>query len=231
MNAVPSRPQRNAAHPSREERAARGKEARRAVPLTAHAAVAFGEGGPDPIDLLEQQATTRVPDLVPIRYGRMSTSEFAFFRGAALIMANDLAAAPSSPLRAQLCGDAHMSNFGIFASPERHLVFDVNDFDETLPGPFEWDVKRLAASLEIAARGNGFATGERRKIALAAATAYREAMRDFAGQTNLAVWYAHLDIDEELAALGPSCIRRAANASTPGWPRPARATACRRSRS
>ena len=137
-----------------------------------------------------------MPELVPIRYGRMLVSPFSFYRGAALIMAADLAGTPNSGLRAQLCGDAHMSNFGVFASPERHLVFDVNDFDETAPGPFEWDVKRLAASLEIAGRENGFKAKQRRSVVKAAVTAYREAMRKFAEGSHLAVWYAHLDLDD-----------------------------------
>ena len=136
--------------PTRAERVARGKSARSEVSLQSHALLAPTELRADPVELLERQATSRVPELVPIRYGRMLVSPFSFYRGAALIMAADLASTPNSGLRAQLCGDAHMSNFGVFASPERHLVFDVNDFDETAPGPFEWDVKRLAASLEIA---------------------------------------------------------------------------------
>jgi uncharacterized protein (DUF2252 family) len=164
------------------------------------------------VELLERQAVTRVPDLVPIRYGRMLVSPFAFYRGAALVMASDLASTPSSGLRAQLCGDAHMSNFGVFASPERHLVFDLNDFDETSAGPFEWDVKRLAASLEIAGRENGFKAKERRQVVLESAASYRTAMRRFAGQSNLDVWYAHLDIDQELARvrnlLEPAGVKR-----------------------
>ena len=145
------------------------------------------------------QAKSRVPELVPVRHGRMLVSAFTFYRGAALPMAADLATTPTSGLRVQLCGDAHLSNFGAFASPERNLVFDVNDFDETLPGPFEWDVKRLAASLAVAARDNGFPAKAGRKIALAAAERYRTAMREFAEQTFLDVWYAHLDIEPVLA--------------------------------
>ena len=155
----------------------------------------------DPVELLERQAASRVPELVPIRYGRMLVSPFTFYRGAALVMASDLAGTPISGLRAQICGDAHLSNFGVFGSPERHLVFDVNDFDETLPGPFEWDVKRLAASLEIAGRDNGFKRKDRRTVVLAATRGYREAMRTFAGQTNLDVWYAHLDVDQVLPSI------------------------------
>ena len=139
-----------------------------------------------------------MPELVPVRHGRMLVSPFTFYRGAALPMAADLATTPASGLRVQLCGDAHLSNFGAFASPERRLVFDVNDFDETLPGPFEWDVKRLAASLAVAGRDNGFPAKTRRKIVLAAAGAYRTAMRGFAGQPFLDVWYAHLDIEQAI---------------------------------
>ena len=137
-----------------------------------------------------------MPELVPVRWGRMSVSPFTYFRGAALPMASDLAVTPVSGLAVQACGDAHLSNFGIFGSAERRLVFDVNDFDETLPGPWEWDVKRLAASLEVAARGNGFSGKQRREIVLAAVGRYRQAMRDFAGMTNLDVWYAHVDVDQ-----------------------------------
>ena len=155
------------------------------------------------MELLERQATSRVPELVPIRYGRMLVSPFTFYRGAALIMAADLASTPNSGLRAQLCGDAHMSNFGVFASPERHLVFDVNDFDETAPGPFEWDVKRLAASLEIAGRENGFKAKQRRGVVMAAVTGYREAMRKFAEGSHLAVWYAHLNLEAEMETIRP----------------------------
>ena len=140
-----------------------------------------------------------MPELVPIRHGRMLVSPFTFFRGAALPMAADLATTPTSGLRVQLCGDAHLANFGAFASPSRRLVFDVNDFDETLPGPFEWDVKRLAASLAVAGRDNGFTRKARRKIILAGIERYRTAMREFAGQPFLAVWYAHLDVDDTIA--------------------------------
>jgi uncharacterized protein (DUF2252 family) len=144
------------------------------------------------------QASSRVPELVPIRHGRMLVSPFTFYRGAALPMAADLSGTPTSGLRVQLCGDAHLSNFGAFASPERQLVFDVNDFDETLPGPFEWDVKRLAASLAVAGRDSGFSTKDRRTIVLAAAQGYRESMRTFAGQSLMDVWYAHMDIEKTI---------------------------------
>jgi uncharacterized protein (DUF2252 family) len=157
----------------------------------------------DPIELLEAQAQTRVPELVPIRYGRMLVSPFTFYRGAAKIMANDLATTSRSGLTVQCCGDAHLSNFGLFASPERRLVFDINDFDETLPGPWEWDVKRLAASMLIAARDNGFAAKDQDQIVLQTVASYRDAMRDFAGMSNLDVWYAHLDTESVLEKYGP----------------------------
>jgi uncharacterized protein (DUF2252 family) len=182
---------------SRAERVARGKDARAVAPLESHAEF-VPDGSRDPVGLLLGQARSRVPELVPIRHGRMLVSPFTFYRGAALPMAADLAGTPSSGLRVQLCGDAHLSNFGAFASPERRLVFDVNDFDETLPGPFEWDVKRLAASLSVAGRDNGFPAKDRRKIILAAAEGYRTAIRDFAQQSLLEVWYAHLDIEQTI---------------------------------
>jgi uncharacterized protein (DUF2252 family) len=189
--------------PTRAERQARGKSARSEVSLESHAVLAPTELRADPVELLERQAATRVPELVPIRYGRMLVSPFTFYRGAALIMAADLAGTPNSGLRVQLCGDAHMCNFGVFASPERHLVFDLNDFDETAPGPFEWDIKRLGASLEIAGRENGFKGKERRSVVMAAASAYREAMSKFALGSNLDVWYAHVDVESEMDSIRP----------------------------
>jgi uncharacterized protein (DUF2252 family) len=186
-----------AEHLSRADRAARGKDARGVAPLESHAEFRPG-GSRDPVGLLLGQAASRVPELVPVRHGRMLVSAFTFYRGAALPMAADLASTPASGLRVQLCGDAHLSNFGAFASPERRLVFDVNDFDETLPGPFEWDVKRLAASFAVAGRDSGFTGKARRKIALVAAESYRTAMRTFAEQPFLDVWYAHLDIEEAI---------------------------------
>jgi uncharacterized protein (DUF2252 family) len=178
------------------DRAARGKDARTEVPRESHAAFNAPPDRPDPIGLLEEQSASRVPELVPVRWGRMLVSPFTYYRGAALPMASDLAATPVSGLAVQVCGDAHLANFGIFGSAERRLVFDVNDFDETTPGPWEWDVKRLAASLEVAGRGNGFAGKDRRKIVAAAVAKYREAMRGFASMTNLDVWYAHADMDQ-----------------------------------
>ncbi len=188
-------------HLTPAERAVRGKAARAEVPLDSHAEFDPGPDRPDPIALLEEQGATRVPALVPVRYGRMMVSPFSYYRGAALPMASDLATTPVSGLAVQACGDAHLSNFGIFGSAERRLVFDVNDFDETLPGPWEWDVKRLAASLEVAARDNGFPGKKRRAIVTAAVRRYREAMRVFADLTNLEVWYASADMDQLRAQL------------------------------
>ena len=178
------------------ERAARGKAARAQVPRDSHAVFDPPADRPDPIALLEQQATTRVPELVPVRWGRMMVSPFTYYRGAALPMASDLAITPVSGLAVQACGDAHLSNFGLFGSAEHRLTFDVNDFDETLPGPWEWDVKRLAASLEVAGRDNQFSAKQRREIVMAAVSRYRQAMREFASMTNLDVWYAHADVTE-----------------------------------
>jgi uncharacterized protein (DUF2252 family) len=185
------------------ERVARGKAARSEVPRSSHAGFTPSPHRTDPIELLERQAETRVPELVPIRYGRMLVSPFTFYRGAALIMASDLAATPRSGLMVQCCGDAHLSNFGVFASPERRLVFDLNDFDETLPGPWEWDVKRLAASVLIAARDNGFSVKQQDQAVLDTVAEYRTAMATFAAMKNLEVWYAHLEIEAVLEELGP----------------------------
>jgi uncharacterized protein (DUF2252 family) len=190
------------------ERAAQGKEARAAVPRDSHAVFDPPPDRPDPIGLLEEQAKARVPELVPVRWGRMMVSPFTFYRGAALPMASDLARTPVSGLAVQACGDAHLSNFGIFGSAERRLVFDVNDFDETLPGPWEWDVKRLAASLEVAGRGNGFGGKERREIVTASVARYRQAMRGFAGMTNLDVWYARADLDDLQAEFAAEMKKR-----------------------
>ena len=183
-------------HLSQEERVARGKTARDRVPRESHAGFQRPDGAPDPVDLLIEQSASRVPGLVPVRYGRMMVSPFSYFRGAALPMASDLSGTPVSGLAVQACGDAHLSNFGVFGSAERRLVFDVNDFDETQPGPWEWDVKRLAASIEIAARERGYPAKKRRQIVAATVAEYRQAMRKFAGMTDLAVWYAAADMDD-----------------------------------
>jgi uncharacterized protein (DUF2252 family) len=181
------------------------------VRRSTHAAWVAAADREDPVAILERQALSRVPELVPIRYGRMAVSPFAFFRGAAAVMAADLAATPDSGLRAQACGDAHLSNFGAFAAPDRRLVFDLNDFDESLPGPWEWDVKRLAASFAIAGRENGLKRKQRGAAVLSAARAYREAMRAFAAQGNLDVWYARLDVEAvmaEIEAEDPASVKR-----------------------
>ena len=186
---------------SRDQRRAAGKAARSDVPLESHAALEVDEHR-DPVGLLLGQAESRVPELVPLRHARMLASPFTFYRGAALPMAADLARIPNSGLRVQLCGDAHLSNFGIFAAPDRRLVFDINDFDETLPGPFEWDVKRLAASFALAGRDNGLSARKRRGVVLAAVERYRTAMRDFAAMPMLDVWYARRDVDDSLRQFG-----------------------------
>ncbi|WP_405810457.1 DUF2252 domain-containing protein [Streptomyces sp. NBC_00210] len=186
---------RAAAHATPEERAAFGKEARRRSPRSGHAVYKPSPDRADPLAILEAQSAARVPELVPIRYGRMMESPFRFYRGAAAIMAGDLADSPVSGLTAQLCGDAHLLNFRLLASPERNLMFDINDFDETLPGPWEWDVKRLSASLVIAGRANDFDDAERADIVSSTVRSYRETMIRFAGTGNLDVWYAKIDQD------------------------------------
>jgi uncharacterized protein (DUF2252 family) len=178
------------------ERAAAGKAARSAAPRRSHGEWEPAGDRPDPVEVLEAQAASRVGELVPLRYARMLASPFAFYRGAAAVMAADLAPTPQSGLQTQLCGDAHLSNFGGFASPERRLLFDVNDFDETLPGPWEWDVKRLAASIAVAGRERGFAADERRRAVRAMAAEYRRSMRSLAAMGNLEVWYQRLDAEE-----------------------------------
>jgi len=185
-------------HLSVDERVARGRAARAEVPRASHATFTPSTERPDPLKVLEDQATTRVPELVPIRYGRMLVSPFTFYRGAAMIMASDLAATPRSGLMVQCCGDAHLSNFGVYGSPERRLVFDLNDFDETLPGPWEWDVKRLAVSMAVASLNNGYPTKDLERIVLGTVEAYRNAMRDFAAMSKLDVWYSHVDIETTL---------------------------------
>ena len=196
------------AHPAREHSVAAGKVARGQAPLESHRDFS-APASRDPIGLLLRQAESRVPELVPVRHGRMLVSPFAYFRGAPLAMAADLVGTRSSGLRAQLCGDAHLSNFGAFASPERRLVFDLNDFDETLPGPFEWDVKRLVASMAVAGRGSGFTAKKRRGVALATAAAYRTAMREFAAMSILNVWYARFDVEDALARLKSDLPKKA----------------------
>jgi uncharacterized protein (DUF2252 family) len=188
-------------HLSVGERRARGSEARDRTPPSSHAKWAPAADRPDLIALLEEQNALREPDLVPVRHGRMMVSPFTFYRGGAKIMAADLKDTPVAGLDVQLCGDAHLSNFGVFASPERRLLFDLNDFDETLPGPFEFDVKRMAASFTIAGRNNGFAKADTREATLASVRAYRKAMAGFAQMRTMDIWYAHLDEDELMAGV------------------------------
>ena len=192
---------REIAHPNIDERKAKGREARDRTPVSSHTKWRPAADRPDPVALLEEQNRTREPDLVPVRHGRMMVSPFTFYRGAAKIMATDLKDTPVAGLEAQLCGDAHLSNFGAFASPERILLFDVNDFDETVPGPFEYDVKRMAASFTIAGRNNGFSKADTRAATLASVTAYRETMAEFAQMRTMDIWYARLDEDELISAI------------------------------
>ncbi|HLX18991.1 MAG TPA: DUF2252 domain-containing protein [Gaiellaceae bacterium] len=190
-------------HPTVAERVERGRAARATVPRSVHAQAELHPVH-DPVAILEEQGKTRVQELLPIRYGRMVASPFAFYRGAAAVMANELSASSDTGLGAGLVGDAHLANFGGYASPERNLVFDINDFDETGRGPFEWDLKRLAASVEIAARAIGATDAERRSTVLAVARSYREAMRSFAAMGNVDVWYARADVDAIAVALRSS---------------------------
>ena len=191
-----------------EERHERGRAARKQAPRSSHAEWAPAPDRPDPVDVLTAQDATRLQTLVPIRHGRMAASPFAFYRGAAAIMAGDLAPTPVSGLDAQLCGDAHLSNYGAFASAERNLVFDVNDFDETLPGPWEWDIKRLAASVALAGRSNGIPHKKTAHAVTSAVSGYRTAMAHFAQQATLDVWYAQLSVDRLVAALPDKSERK-----------------------
>jgi uncharacterized protein (DUF2252 family) len=195
MSAVTSEPRR-VAHPSVAERAALGKAMRAEVGRRVHGEWEPAPNRRDPVALLEEQALTRVQELVPIRYGRMLVSPFTFFRGAAKLMAEDLAPAPRTGLTVQLCGDAHLSNFGAFAAPDRRLVFSINDFDETLPGPFEWDLKRLVASFTVAGRDRGFDARQRHAVNFGVTRGYREAMASFAGMRTMDLWYTRLDVDD-----------------------------------
>ncbi len=192
------RPRPASSHPvlTAEERRSNGKALRATVPLAAHAEWAAGADRDDPVSILERQSATRLTELIPERYARMSESPFRFYRGAAALMAADLATTPATGLRSQLCGDAHMLNFRLLASAERRLIFDINDFDETLPGPWEWDVKRLAASMVIAGRANGYNAKTRRDIVLATVGGYRNWMRRFADMRALDVWHTKADMDE-----------------------------------
>jgi uncharacterized protein (DUF2252 family) len=187
---------------TRADRAAHGKALRQQIPRAGHAEWDPPADRRDPVSILEQQAATRVPELVPLRHGRMLSSPFAFYRGGAALMAADLATMPRTGLDTQLCGDAHLDNFGVFAAPDQRLVFSLDDFDETLPGPFEWDVKRLMASFEVAGRERGFSRKERADVVRSGAAAYRGAMREFAGMSALEVWYSRLEVESIPALYG-----------------------------
>ena len=226
-------------HASVEERRARGKAARSAAGPSEHAGWKAAGDRADPVALLEEQNASREPELVPVRHGRMMLSPFTFYRGAAKIMTADLEHTPRAGLIVQLCGDAHLSNFGVYASPERALVFDLNDFDETLPGPFEYDVKRLAASFVVAARNNGFSKADTRAATRATVAAYREAMVDFAAMPVMDVWYARLSERDLMRAVDAGARAQQKAPSGSGWrrapqsrcTRPAPATVCRRCQS
>ena len=199
-------------HLTDAERAAKGRAAREAVPRSSHGAFTAAADR-EPVRILEEQGISRVAELLPIRYGRMLASAFTFYRGAAAVMAADLSTTPRTSLKVQLCGDAHLANFGGFASPERTLVFDINDFDETLPGPFEWDVKRLAASFEVAGRDRNFSVADRRTAVLAVIRSYREAMLNFAPMDLLEVWYSRLDVDALAGSLRSQVDKKRAKAA------------------
>ncbi len=190
------------------ESAERGRAARDSLPRSAHGDWVPALDRPDPVDVLAAQAASRLPELVPIRYGRMLVSPFTFYRGAAAVMAADLAATPDSGIVVQACGDAHISNFGGFAAQDRRLVFGPNDFDETLPGPWEWDVKRMAASVELAGRDVGLRAGRRERIVMACVREYREAMRGFANESHLDVWYDRINASELVDRFGGQLGKR-----------------------
>jgi uncharacterized protein (DUF2252 family) len=191
-----------------QQRCELGRAARQSTPRRSHASWKPAPDRPDPIELLEAQAEDRLPDLAPIRYARMAPSPFTFMRGAAIVMAHDLASTPETGIRAQLCGDAHLLNFGTYASPERALLFDLNDFDETLPGPWEWDVKRLAASLVVAGRDNGFDAADCCKAAQACAASYRRRMAEFSEMGELEVWYSHVSEEEAFGLLSDANTKK-----------------------
>jgi len=197
---VPTTTAFDAPVPTPDERKAAAKAIRKATPRSVHGTWEPATDRPDPVELLVEQNRTRVPELVPLRFGRMATSPFAFLRGSALVMSHDLAATPDAGIEVEVCGDAHLANFGIFASPERRLMFDLNDFDETALGPFEWDVKRLAASLVVAARANGFDRITARRAVLDAVAQYRDWMERYSAMTHLEVWYARIDVRELIEA-------------------------------
>jgi hypothetical protein len=197
-----------AAASSYRQRRERGRVGRRVVSRSTHGEWTPSPDRPDPVDLLEAQDSDRIPDLIPIRYSRMMASPFAFMRGSAIVMARDLASTPRTGIQAQLCGDAHLSNFGVYASPERALLFDVNDFDETLPGPWEWDVKRLAASFVVAGRENGFDAADCREAAQASVASYRQRMAEFSEMGELEVWYSRIGVEQAFGLLFDAKARK-----------------------
>jgi uncharacterized protein (DUF2252 family) len=203
-------------HPTIEERRAKGRETRTRVPRSSHVGWTPATDRPDPVAVLEEQNLTRMPDLVPVRHGRMMVSPFTFYRGAAGIMAADLAATPTAGLEVQLCGDAHLSNFGVFGSPERTMIFDCNDFDETLPGPFEFDVKRLSASFAIAGRNNGFSKSDTNAAVIACVQAYRETMAEFATMRTMDIWYAHVSETDIMGAFDTVLSETSKSSSSKG---------------
>src|SRR6476646_3284686 len=211
--AAPTMTATTIAHPTVSDRRAAGARARVQVPPSSHAGWRPAAGRPDPVALLEAQNVTREQDLVPVRHGRMVVSPFTFYRGAAKIMAADLAGSPTAGLVVQLCGDGHLSNFGAFASPERRLLFDLNDFDETLPGPFEYDVKRMAASFTIAARNNGMTPAEAREATIASVRSYRESMAQFAQMGTMELWYTHMSEDDLNAAMTQAMVGQEASSN------------------
>src|SRR6478735_593762 len=198
-------------HPSVEERKSKGKKYREKAPVSGHTGWKPASDRPDPVALLEEQNLTREQDLVPVRHGRMLVSPFTFYRGAAKIMATDLKDTPRAGLVSQLCGDAHLSNFGVFASPERTLLFDLNDFDETLPGPFEYDVKRMAASFTIAARNNGMTPAEAKAATISSVRSYRESMAQFAHMGTMELWYTHMSEEDLTAAMNQAMLGQGAS--------------------
>jgi uncharacterized protein (DUF2252 family) len=215
-NAVEKTTEKTSQHQPRlsaAERVARGKAARETAPRASHAKWEPSAARADLISLLKEQAETRLPELIAIRHGRMSVSPFTFYRGSAIVMADDLAGTPTSGIKVQICGDAHLSNFGVFGSPERRMIFDLNDFDETLPGPWEWDVKRMAASFVVGARGVGFSKGTGREAAIGAVESYRMHMAEYAQMRDLDVWYSHITADEILAATTTAGMRKRADAA------------------
>ncbi len=201
---------------SREERLAAGKALRETLPRNSHAVWTPSAGRRDPIDILEESNQDRLPELVPIRYGRMLRSPFTFLRGSAGLMAYDLATTPNTGLRVQACGDCHLMNFGLFATPERNLVFDLNDFDETLPAPWEWDLKRLAVSFAVAARDNKLSDADARETVLKCVCAYREHLREYSRMSPLEVWYTRLDM-ESIIAMSPD--EKAKKLREQPWPK------------